>query len=114
MKTFRQIGSPAFVLGLFTVIFAGLPWHVVAANDPVVPWWLRIAVFALVGGILVVLLTVAIEQRKIKMPGDAPLPAGEARDILLLNSATLPGREIAEGLEATSSRPGYSRTFTRQ
>jgi len=47
MKTVRQIGSLAFVAGLFTAIFAGIPWYVVVADDPVVPWWLRIADFCL-------------------------------------------------------------------
>jgi len=28
VKVIRQIGSLAFVLGLFTCIFAGVPWHV--------------------------------------------------------------------------------------
>ena len=45
MKTLRQIGSLAFVLGLFTAVFAGVPWHVVVADDPVIPWWLRLAIF---------------------------------------------------------------------
>ncbi|MGB2938487.1 MAG: YbjQ family protein [Phycisphaerae bacterium] len=98
MKTVRQIGSLAFVLGLFTAIFAGIPWYVVVADDPVVPWWLRIAVFCLVGGILVVLATVALEQRKNKMPGAGPLPAEPEREVLLLNSAELPGRLITEVL----------------
>ena len=96
MKTLRQIGSLAFVLGLFTCIFAGLPWHVVAVDDPVVPWWLRIAVFCLVGGILVVLLTVALEQRKNKTKAEGPLPAEPDRRVLLLNSAEIPGRQITE------------------
>ena len=51
MKMLRQIGSLAFVLGLFTAIFAGTPWYVMVEDDPVVPWWLRIAVFGLLGGI---------------------------------------------------------------
>ena len=67
MKILRLIGSTAFVLGFFTAIFAGIPWYVVATDDPVVPWWLRIAVFCLIGGILLVLLTVAFEQRKNKV-----------------------------------------------
>ena len=66
MKTLRQIGSLAFVLGLFVAVFAGGPWAVMVEDDPVVPWWLRIAVFALLGGILVVLVCLAIEQRKTK------------------------------------------------
>ena len=75
MKTLRQIGSLAFVVGLFTVVFAGVPWHVIAADDPVVPWWLRIAVFCLLGGILVVLVTLALEQRTGKRPAEGPLRA---------------------------------------
>jgi len=98
MKTLRQIGSLAFVLGLFTVIFAGVPWHVCAVEDPVVPPWLRIAVFCLLGGILVVLLTVAIEQRKIKRPTEEPLPAESEAGVLLLNSTEVPGRQVSEVL----------------
>ena len=98
MKIIRQIGSLVFVLGLFTVIFAGIPWHILAADDPVVPWWLRIAVFGLLGGILVVLVTVAIEQRKARRPVEAPPPAESEAAVLLLNSTEVPGREAREVL----------------
>jgi len=37
---------------------------VIAAKDLVAPWWLRITVFCLLGGILVVLLTLALDQTK--------------------------------------------------
>ena len=67
MKTLRQIGSLVFVVGLFTVIFAGMPWYVTVADDPVIPWWFRIAVYGLLGGILIVLLTLAVEQRKYRI-----------------------------------------------
>jgi len=96
MKILRHIGSLAFVLGLFTALFVGIPWYTVVADDPVVPWWLRIAVFCLLGGILVVLLTVAFEQRKNKTSGGEPLPTESDRTVLLMNSAALPGREITE------------------
>ena len=96
MRILRHIGSLAFVLGLFTVVFAGTPWYVTVADDPVVPPWLRIAVFCLLGGILVVLLTVALEQRKTRRSGEGPLHTESDRAVLLLNSAELPGREIAE------------------
>jgi len=98
MKTVRRVGSLAFVLGLFTAVFAGIPWYVVAAREPVVPWWLRIAVFCLVGGILVVLLTVALEQRKYRPSGEGRLPAGPDRTVLLLNSAEIPGRDVTHAL----------------
>jgi len=96
MKIVRQIGSLAFVLGLFTVIFAGIPWHVMVADDPVVPWWLRIAVFCLLGGILVVLATVALEQSRNKPRREEPPPAEADRTVLLLNSTELPGRQVTE------------------
>ncbi len=96
MKILRQIGSLAFVLGLFTAIFAGIPWYVMVADDPVVPWWLRIAVFCLLGGILVVLITLALEQRAHKASVEEPLPVESDRTVLLLNSDVLPGREITE------------------
>jgi len=96
MKIFRQIGSLAFVLGLFVVVFAGVPWHVVVADDPVVPWWLRIAVFCLLGGILVVLATVALEQRKTRTKAEGPSQPESDGTVLLLNSVEVPGREIRE------------------
>ena len=96
MKTLRTIGSLAFVLGLFTVVFIGAPWHVIVADDPVVPWWLRIAIFCLLGGILVVLLTLALEQKISKKPAEEPLPTEPDRSILLLNSAEVPGRQASE------------------
>ena len=96
MKILRHIGSLAFVLGLFTAVFAGIPWYMIVADDPVVPWWLRIAVFCLLGGILVVLLTVAVEQRKDKTSGEElPVTEYDPR-VLLMNSAEIPGREITE------------------
>lgn len=98
MKTLRQIGSLAFVLGLFVAVFVGIPWHVVVSDDPVVPWWLRAAVFCLLGGVLAVLLTVTIEQRK-NRTSEAKLQPPEAdRPVMLLNSASIPGRDITETL----------------
>ena len=93
MKVIRQIGSLVFVLGLFVTIFTGVPWHVVTADDPVVPWWLRIAVFCLLGGILVVLVCLAIEQRKAKPITEVPLQREADARVLLLNSDRVPGRE---------------------
>jgi uncharacterized protein YbjQ (UPF0145 family) len=96
MKMVRQIGSLFFVVGLFVTIFAGLPWHVIVADDPVVPWWLRIAVFCLLGGILVVLLTLALEQTKHKTPKEEPGAEQSQQGVLLLNSTEVPGREVTE------------------
>jgi uncharacterized protein YbjQ (UPF0145 family) len=98
MKVLRNIGTVAFVLGLFTAIFVGIPWHVMVADDPVVPWWLKIAVFCLLGGILLVLATLGIEQWTRKVSFQAPLATENDRTVLLLNSDVLPGRKITEVL----------------
>ncbi len=96
MKILRHIGSLAFVLGLFAAVFAGIPWYVIIAEDPVMPWWIRMAVFCLLGGILVVLLTVAFEQWKNRRSGEElPLTEPDLR-VSLLNSAEIPGQEITE------------------
>ncbi len=96
MKIIRHIGSSAFVLGLFTAIFAGIPWHIFSAQNPAVPWWLRLAVLCLLGGILVVLLTVVFEQRRFLISGGTPLPAESDRAVLLLNSEQLSGQKISK------------------
>ncbi len=96
MKVLRHIGSVVFVLGLFTAVFAGTPWYVMVADDPIVPWWLRIAVFCLLGGILLVLATLALEQRAHTASFKKPLVTESDRTVLLLNSDVLPGREITE------------------
>jgi uncharacterized protein YbjQ (UPF0145 family) len=96
MKTIRQIGSLFFVAGLFVTIFAGVPWHVMVADDPVVPWWLRIAIFCLLGGILVVLVTLALEQIKYKESKKELVVDQSQQDVLLLNSTEVPGRKITE------------------
>jgi len=96
MKMVRQIGSLFFVVGLFVAIFAGVPWHVIVADDPVVPWWLRIAIFCLLGGILVVLLTLALEQTKSKTSKKELVVDQSQQGILLLNSTEVPRREVTE------------------
>ncbi len=96
MKVLRHIGSVAFVLGLFTAVFAGIPWYVFVTDDPIMPWWFRVAVLFILGGILVVLATLALEQRARTASVEEPLVAESARPVLLLNSDVLPGRQITE------------------
>ena len=98
MKIFRSIGSLAFVLGLFFAIFAGIPWYVIISDDPAMPWWLKIALFSTLGGILAVLLTVALEQRKTRKPDAEPASTEPGSAMLLLNSSSLPGRNITDVL----------------
>ena len=98
MKAIRQLGSLAFVLGLFVSIFAGMPWYVMVADDPVVPWWLRIAVFCLLGGILVVLTTLALEQKGNMAPAENSPMVESDHAVLLLNSDEVPDQRIGEVL----------------
>ncbi len=106
MKAIRQIGSLAFVLGLFVLIFAGMPWYVTVVEDPVMPLWFRAAVFSLLGGILTVLVTVALEQRGAK-PAPPPDP-GSAGDIALSNTDVVPGRSVAENLGLVQGHTVYA------
>jgi uncharacterized protein YbjQ (UPF0145 family) len=96
MKVIRLFGSLVFVLGLFVAIFAGIPWYVY--NEPLLPLWLEIAVYAFLGGILLVLLTVAVEQRRAKGAGEKLPPVGAKPRMMLQNSAEVPGRQVTENL----------------
>ena len=97
MKRLRQLGSLVFVAGLFVAIFGGIPWAVITAEDPVVPWWLRLAIFSLLGGILVVLVTLALEERP-KLLAETPPHTDPDRSVFLLNSEALPDRAVTEVL----------------
>ena len=96
MKILRLLGSSAFILGLFTAIFAGIPWYI--HQDPILCWWLKAAIYALVGGLLLILLTVAIEQRINKVPSKELSPGELQPRMLLQNSAEVTGHEITEVL----------------
>jgi uncharacterized protein YbjQ (UPF0145 family) len=98
MKIFRHVGSLVFVLGLFTVIFVGMPWAVIVEDDPVIPLWLRTAIFCLLGGFLLVMLTLALEQNKSKKSGEEISQTDSQLRVLLQNSAEIPGRQITENL----------------
>ena len=107
MKFFRTIGSLAFVIGLFTAIFVGGLWQVY--HEPTLPWWLKMAIYCLLGGILLVLLTVALEQKKGKAQEEEELPVGEMQTrILLQNSAEVPGSEITKVLGLVKGHTIYA------
>ena len=108
MKNIRIIGSLAFVLGLFTAVFAGIPWYISVVDDPAMPWWFKTAVFCLLGGILVVLMTVVLEQTNTRISREEPLPTEHGGSVLLLNSTTLPGREITEILGLVQGHTVYA------
>ena len=98
MVILRHIGSLAFVLGIFCAVFFGIPWYVMVSDEPVLPWWLKTAGFCLLGGILVVLLTVALEQRKNRKSTEEAFATEADHPGLLLTSAALNGQRISETL----------------
>jgi uncharacterized protein YbjQ (UPF0145 family) len=108
MKILRQIGSVAFVLGLFTAVFAGIPWALIVHDDPALPWWLQAAVFCLLGGILVVLGTLALEQKLGQALDKRIAPAETDQEMLLLTSNQVPGCEIVEILGLVQGHTVYA------
>lgn len=108
MKILRQIGSLSFVVGIFTAVFAGIPWYITVADDPVIPWWLRIAVYSLLGGILIVLLSLSLEQKKYKLPTETIHDTISSSRIVLLNSLEVPGREISDILGTVQGHTIYA------
>ena len=108
MRTLRQIGSLAFVIGLFTSLFAGIPWYITVADDPVIPWWLRIAVYGLLGGILIVLLSLSVEQRKFKLSTEAIGDDNKRTQLMLLNTLEVPGRTITDSLGTVQGHTIYA------
>ena len=96
MKVLRHIGSLAFVLGLFITVFAGIPWHILVADDPAVPLWLKISVFGMLGGILVVLATLALEQRAPEALSEATREPETDGMVLLSNVEAVPDRHVTE------------------
>ena len=108
MKIIRQIGSLAFVLGFFVAVFAGIPWYTIVSDDPVVPWWLRIAIFSILGGILIVLITVALEQGTKGAKREELLLGEPDPSVLLSNSTRLPGREVTGMLGLVQGHTVYA------
>ena len=106
LKTLRLVGSLAFVLGLFTIIFAGVPWYLY--HEPILPWWIKTAVYCFMGGILLVLLTVAVEHGKGKAQEKEFPTAGPLSRVLIQNSAEVPGRKITEILGLAQGHTIYA------
>ncbi|MGB2824677.1 MAG: heavy metal-binding domain-containing protein, partial [Phycisphaerae bacterium] len=112
LKIVRLVGSLAFVVGLFVVIFVVIPWHVYVVNEPAVggrlPWWVQSSVYLLLGGVAVVLISVAAEQR-LSGPRAAELDgAAEPAGLLLANTDRIPGRTVTEVLALVQGHTIYA------
>lgn len=112
LRGIRLLGSLAFVIGLFGLIFVVIPWYVIVVEDGTVdghlPWWVRGLVFALIGGIAVVLVTVAVEQA-ICGPKRAELEAiEETAGMVMVNTEDIPGRDVTEVLGLVQGHTIYA------
>ena len=120
LKTIRRLGSLAFVVGFFVVIFLAIPWHVTVLNDPAMggplPWWVKAAVYLLLGGIAVVLISVAVEQSlsaavEQALQGSKPTEPDAAAmptNILVDNTDHVPGREVTQSLGLVKGHTIYA------
>lgn len=108
MKILRYIGSLAFVLGLFTLMFAAMPWHVMIEDDPPIPWIFRIAIFCVLGGILLVMLTVALEVKKNIIIKKELILTESQRKILLMTSSEIPNQKINKVLDLVQGQTVYA------
>jgi uncharacterized protein YbjQ (UPF0145 family) len=106
IKFFRFIGSLGFVLGLFVLIFVGVPWYLY--HDPILPLWLKTVVYAFMGGLLLVLVTVALEQG-VKKPEKTETGLPETGEgILLQNTDKISGRNISANLGLVQGHTIYA------
>jgi len=112
LKGIRRIGSLGFVLGFFTVVFAVIPWYVTVVEDSKIegplPWWVKVAVYLLIAGAAVVLISVAIEQRLSGPKTVEPDAAATLTPILMENTDRVPGREVTEALGLVKGHTIYA------
>jgi len=106
MKLIRLIGSLAFVLGLFIVIFIGIPWEV--HRNLELTWWLKLAIYGFLGGILVVLITIAFEQKKFTAEEEKTKDEYLPGDVLILNTDEIPGKKVARILGLVQGHTIYA------
>ena len=112
LKWIRRCGSLAFVLGFFGIVFVVIPWYVTVVESPDVggplPWWVKLAAYLLVGGVALVLATVAIEQRNFGPETVGPAPPAVPAGVLVENTDNVPGREVTEALGLVKGHTIYA------
>ena len=72
------------------------------------PWWVKGAVYLLLGGIAVVLVTVALEPGLRAAKSDKPAEKEAPTGILVANTDCVPGRQITEGLGLAKGHTIYA------
>ena len=112
LKLIRLLGSSAFAVGFFAIIFIGIPWMVTIVDDPTIggqlPWWFKGSVYLLFGGIAVVLISVAIEQFILRRKSEKLEQEYGSEDLLVENSNIVPGMEVSEVLGMVQGHTVYA------
>lgn len=112
LKWIRSVGSLAFVLGFFGVVFVVIPWLVTVVDNPdvggLLPWWVRGSVYLLLGGIAVVLISVGIQQRLCTRKAEEPDLAPGLAGIPMENTDHVPGRQVTESLGLVKGHTIYA------
>gem|GEM_PF-39775 len=112
LRGLRLIGSLAFVVGFFAVIFVGIPWCATVLDSAdlggPLPWWLKGAVYLFIAGIAVVLGSVAVEQRLYGPKAEELEGAEQPVGLLVENTDRVPGREVTEVLGLVTGHTIYA------
>jgi uncharacterized protein YbjQ (UPF0145 family) len=112
LKGLRLLGSLAFVVGLFAIVFVVVPWHVAVVDDPTMggplPWWVQGVVYLFLAGVAVVLVSVAAEQL-LRGPKTKELEEADEPDgLLVANTDRVPGKDVAEVLGLVQGHTIYA------
>jgi uncharacterized protein YbjQ (UPF0145 family) len=112
LKFIRLLGSSSFALGVFAIIFVGMPWLVTIVNNPDIggplPWWFKGSVYLLLGGVAVVMISVAIEQFILRQKPGKLEQEIESEDLLVENIDYVPGREVSKVLGMVQGHTVYA------
>jgi len=102
MKILKWIGSTVFVVGIFVLIFIGIPWY--TYHQPLLPWWLKTSMYLLIGGIILIMVVAAPEgakkKEKLIEKEEAPIP--------ILSSSDYPGYKISSVLGLVQGHTIYA------
>lgn len=111
-KLVRLIGSSFVALGFFAILFIGIPWLVTVVDDPGIggqlPWWFKGSVYIVLAGILVVMISIVLEQFVLKKRLDEVESPTGSDDLLIENIDYIPGREVSEVLGLVQGHTIYA------
>ena len=112
LKFIRLLGSSSFAVGFFAIFFIGIPWIVTIADDPNIggqfPWWFKGSVYLILGGVAIVMISVAIEQFISRQKLGKLEQEIDSEDLLVENSDCVPGMEVSKVLGMVQGHTVYA------